>query len=137
VAKKPVMELTLKLAALVLGPLFTLLLGLVVSRPRVCIRVALFIACAALGCLFSTLLTAYGTFLAKKAILAQDLGDTNLMEQVARATDKPFENMLVTAVVGGLALALCLAAVAVSRMVLEDKARDEASGKSAGKGEER
>lgn len=131
------METWLKVAGIVLSPLFAIFLALVMKRPRVCIRIAQYIGGLALSTATVAFLLGVGMFMARTAVMNQAASlyaittgpgegadDPWILERLASAMDP-----LLALMVGGTLLcaavtAICVAAVVVSRMVLDDERTD-------------
>lgn len=129
------MDTWLKVAGIVLSPLFAIFLALVMKRPRVCIRIAQYIGGLSVSGAMGGFMVAVGMYLARQAVLAQgaktyaistELGsdDPWVLDQLAGAIDPMWSLVVGTTVLLSAVAAICVAAIIVSRMVLEDERAD-------------
>ncbi len=126
------MEIWLKVAGVASSGLFALFLGLIVAKPRVCLRIAQMIGGMAVSLSGTAVMGALGAFMSKRAVLKQAAetyaitdgeaqGDAFIQTSLAAAIDPVLGQFVGLAALSLVVVALCVGAIHVSRMVLEDE----------------
>lgn len=136
------MDFWIKATGTIAGTLLTLYLALVIKHPRVCLRIAQMIGSLTVSITGLTLMAGLGAFFARQAVISKSAsvyaiadgelsGDTFVRDQLASAVDPLLSFLLGTSGIGSVVVVLCLAAIAVSKMVIEDEANRKAKADAA------